>query len=283
MKTIVIFADESKERVGRAVAEFTTWLGNRCKVRSVDLRTPETPIDFEDVDAAVVFGGDGSFLAAARLLGGCEIPIVGVNLGKLGFLAELSEEEIRDNLDDILSGRHKPVKRLMIQATIEREGRTTDGPFLALNDLVLRHTLPTHMLTFSLSVDGETATNYSGDGVIISTPVGSTAYALSAGGPILTPGLECLVATPICPHALANRSLVLRANSVLRLNLLESDQPAQITLDGRQTAQVDPTDTVVVKAAPHPLCFIETGKRTFFQTLREKMHWEGHPNYDGHG
>jgi len=278
MKQIVIFADQTREKVARAVADFRKWLGGRCKVQSVDLSDPGEDICYEGADAAVVFGGDGSFLTAARLLGGCEIPVVGVNLGKLGFLVELAEDELRESLDDILSGKHKPVKRLMLEASIERE-RGTDGPFLALNDVVLRHLLPTRMLTFSLSVDGEKATNYSGDGLIVSTPVGSTAYALSAGGPILTPGLECLVATPICPHALANRSLVLRANSELRLNLLDPHQTAQITLDGRETAKVGPEDTVVVKAAPHPLFLIETGRRSFFQTLREKMHWEGHPNY----
>jgi len=137
------------------------------------------------------------------------------------------------------------------------------------------------MLTFSLSVDGQEATNYSGDGLIISTPVGSTAYALSAGGPIIVPGVECLVAAPICPHALANRPLVLSSKSELRLKLLPPRQQAQITLDGRETIKVMPDDTVVVKAAPHPVYLIETGKRTFFQTLREKMHWEGHPNYGG--
>ncbi len=280
MKQIIIFADQTKERVARAVADFKKWLGGRCKVQLVDLGGPGEDICYEGTDAAIVFGGDGAFLAAARLLGGCEIPVVGVNLGKLGFLVELAEDELRASLDDILSGKHKPVKRLMLQAAIERESGT-DGPFLALNDVVLRHLLPTHMLTFSLLVDGEKATNYSGDGLIISTPVGSTAYALSAGGPILTPGLECLVATPICPHALANRSLVLRANSELRLALLDPRQTAQITLDGREIAKVGPRDTVVVKAAPHPLYLIETGRRNFFQTLREKMHWGGHPNYGG--
>ncbi|HUW56164.1 MAG TPA: NAD(+)/NADH kinase [Planctomycetota bacterium] len=279
MKHLVIFSDSSRENVARAVADFTTWLGSRCRVQSVDLRTPGGPVNFENVDAAVVFGGDGSFLTAARRLGGCEIPLVGVNLGKLGFLAELSEDELRESLDDILSGKHQPVKRLMLQARIERPDGTTGGPFLALNDLVLRHVLPTHMLSFRLSVNGEEATDYAGDGLIISTPVGSTAYALSAGGPILTPGVQCLVATPICPHALANRSLVMTSRCELRLELLDPAEQAHITLDGRETASVMPGDVVVVTAAPHPLCLIETGKRTFFQTLREKMNWEGHPNY----
>jgi NAD+ kinase len=137
------------------------------------------------------------------------------------------------------------------------------------------------MLTFCLSVNGEQATNYNGDGLIISTPVGSTAYSLSAGGPILVPGVDCLVATPICPHSLANRSIVLASSSELRLSLLNPLQQAQLTFDGQETLAITPGDTVVVTRAPHPLCLIETGKRTFFQMLREKMDWEGHPNYGG--
>lgn len=278
MKQIIVFADHTKEKAVRAMADFKDWLGERCEVRSVDLRSPDENADFRGADLAVVFGGDGSFLAAARLLGGHEVPMVGINMGKLGFLVELSEDELRDGFDDILSGKHKPVKRLMLQAAIEREDGG-EGPFLALNDVVLRHALPTRMLMFCLSVNGEEATNYSGDGLIISTPVGSTAYALSAGGPILVPGVQGMVATPICPHALANRSLVLTEKCELRLNLLDPTQSAHITLDGHRTVRVTPRDTVVVKAAPHPLFLIETGGRTFFQTLREKMHWEGQPNY----
>ena len=280
MKRIVVFANQSREIVRKAVAEFQKWLGSRCELRVVALNEPEHAEDFGSTDLVIVFGGDGSLLRAARRLRGHEVPVVGVNLGKLGFLAELSETELREGLDDILSAKHKPVKRLMLQTTIER-AHGVQGPYLALNDIVLRHSLPTHMLTFRLAVNGEQATNYNGDGLIISTPVGSTAYSLSAGGPILVPGVECLVATPICPHSLANRSIVLAPTSELRLSLLNPLQQAQLTFDGQETVPVIPADSVVVTRAPHPLCLIETGKRTFFQTLREKMDWEGHPNYGG--
>ena len=280
MKRIVVFANPSRENVRRAVADFEKWLGARGEVRVVALDKPEKKENFAGADLAIVFGGDGSILRAARRLRGAEVPVVGVNMGKLGFLAELSEAELRENLDDILSGKHKPVRRLMLQVTVERKG-AVQGPYLALNDVVLRHSLPTHMLTFCLSVNGEQATNYNGDGLIISTPVGSTAYSLSAGGPILVPGVDCLVATPICPHSLANRSIVLASSSELRLSLLNPLQQAQLTFDGQETLAITPGDTVVVTRAPHPLCLIETGKRTFFQMLREKMDWEGHPNYGG--
>jgi len=278
MKRIVVFASPSRENVRKAVAEFEKWIGSRCDVRVVPLDEPEKKENFAGTDIAIVFGGDGSFLRAARRLHGCEVPVVGVNMGKLGFLAELSEAELRERLDDILSGKLKPVRRLMLQATVESKAGSR-GPYLALNDVVLRHALPTHMLTFCLSVNGEQATNYNGDGLIISTPVGSTAYSLSAGGPILVPGVDSLVATPICPHSLANRSIVLAASSELRLGLVNPMQQAQLTFDGQETVAITPADSVVVTSAPHPLCLIETGKRTFFQMLRQKMDWEGHPNY----
>jgi NAD+ kinase len=280
MKRIVVFANQSRENVRRAVADFEKWLGPRCEVRCIALNEPEKKENFAGSDLVIVFGGDGSLLRAARRLRGHELPVVGVNMGKLGFLAELSETELRERLDDILSGKHNPVKRLMLQATVER-AHGAQGPYLALNDVVLRHSLPTHMLTFCLSVNAERATSYNGDGLIVSTPVGSTAYSLSAGGPILVPGVECIVATPVCPHSLANRSIVLASSSELRLSLLNPLQQAQLTFDGQETIAVTPADAVVVTKAPHPFCLIETGKRTFFQTLREKMDWEGHPNYGG--
>ena len=267
MNRIVIFADQTRERVARAVSDFRKWLGDRCDVVSVALDEPPGEVDFDHVDLAVVFGGDGSFLAAARRLGGAKVPVVGVNMGKLGFLAELSKDELCERFDDICCGKLKPVERLMLEARIEHRDKT-DGPYLALNDVVFRHFLPTRMLSFSLSVNGEKAIDYSGDGLIVSTPVGSTAYALSAGGPILVPGVQGLIATPICSHALANRPLVLTSKCELKLNLTESKQEAQLTIDGHDTFKIAPDDTVTVRAAPHPLFLIETGKRTFFQTLR---------------
>ena len=158
----------------QAVDDFSDWLGTRSRARVVDLSQKPEDTDYADTDLAVVFGGDGAFLAAARRLGGLPVPVVGVNMGRLGFLAELSEDELREHFDDICCGRLKPVERIMLQASIERKGET-DGPHIALNDIVLRHYLSARMLNFRLSVNGEEATSYAGDGIIIATPVGSTA------------------------------------------------------------------------------------------------------------
>lgn len=277
-KRIVVFANLSRPEVRRAVEDFRAWLGGRCETDVVAIEKPDGDEDFRGVDLALVFGGDGSLLRAARRLHGAEVPVVGVNMGRLGFLAELSVDEVRERFDDLLAGKMKPTRRLMLQVVLERKSGA-GKPRVATNDVVLRNAQPTRMLAFSLSVNGEEAVNYNGDGLILSSPTGSTAYSLSAGGPILVPGVDVLVATPICPHALANRSIVLPASAQMRLRILHPAQRALLTLDGQESSEVTPDDEVVVAASPHPLCLVDTGTRTFFQTLREKMHWEGLPNY----
>ena len=278
MKHVVIFADRSKRNVERAVDSFRKWLGRRCRLRVVSLNKPKMHVDYTGTDLAIVFGGDGSMLAAARRVCQHDVPIVGVNLGKLGFLAELNEDELREHFDEMIAGEYAPVARVMLETTITRADNRTEVR-LALNDVVLRHALSTRMLSFSLTVDGEVASGYNSDGLIISTPVGSTAYALSAGGPIIAPGTQCLVATPICAHSLANRSLVLADTCELSVQLLDARQRAHLTFDGQETLRITPKDKFVVRAAPHPMQLIELGTRSFFQTLREKMQWGGHPNY----
>jgi NAD+ kinase len=228
---------------------------------------------------AIVFGGDGSVLAAARLLGGRPIPLVGVNLGKMGFLAELDEDELNAQLTDILSGRGRVVERLMLQAQL-RTGNELGEPHLALNDVVLTGQSRQRMLTVTLVVNGERTITYDGDGIIVSTPLGSTAYSLSAGGPIVTPELDVLIVTPICPHSLANRSLVVSADSVLELVPVRPDCSTAVTLDGQRLVDLCAGAHVVIKASPHRLRLVETGTRTFFTTLREKMNWQA-PNKRG--
>ena len=172
MSRIIVFANMTRPRVKRAVEDFETWLGGRAEVSVFGLNSDEPVGRYAEADVAIVFGGDGSLLRVARKLGGCELPVVGVNIGKLGFLAELSESELREGLDDILGGKVRPVKRLMLQAHVERDGRA--GPsYLALNDVVLGGSAQMRMLSFRLWVNGEVATDYNGDGLIVSTRRGS--------------------------------------------------------------------------------------------------------------
>lgn len=277
-KRVVLFANFSRPEVKKAVDDFRAWLSDRCETTLVAIEKPAEDEHFERASLAIVFGGDGSLLRAARRLGGAQVPVVGVNMGRLGFLAELSADELRAGFDALLAGKMKPTPRLMLSVRIDRKGK--DGkPRLAANDVVLRHAQATRMITFELAVNAERAIRYTGDGLIISTPTGSTAYSLSAGGPVVAPGVACILATPICPHALANRSVVLNEDAELRLGLLDPKQRALLALDGQESSEITSDETVVVTRAPHALLLIDTGARSFFQTLREKLNWEGQPNY----
>ena len=275
METIVLFVNPRKSEAVRAVAGFKRTVSGSYRLVEVDPQE-DRRLPTDEARLAIVFGGDGSVLAAARLLGGRSIPLVGVNVGKMGFLAELTEEELTAQLDEILSGRGRVVERLMLQAQL-RSGEELGEARLALNDVVLSSQARVRMMTVALLVNGERAITYDGDGIIVSTPLGSTAYSLSAGGPIVTPGLDVLIVTPICPHSLANRSLVVSADSELELVPLQPDRAPAVTLDGQELMEIGAGEHVVIQAAPHRLSLVETGSRTFFTTLREKMNWQGPP------
>lgn len=275
METILLFVNPRKSSAVRAVATFRNSFGKSYRLVEVDPQGSKT-LTTDEATLAIVFGGDGSVLAAARLLGGRPIPLVGVNVGKMGFLAELTETELNSRLADILSGRGRVVERLMLQAQV-RTGDTLSEPRLALNDVVLNGGSRLRMMTVTLLVNGEETITYDGDGIIVSTPVGSTAYSLSAGGPIATPGLDVLIVTPICPHSLTNRSLVVSADSELELVPVRPERPTAVTLDGQELIELSVGQQVLVKAAPNRLKLVETGTRTFFTTLREKMNWGALP------
>ena len=273
METILLFVNPCKSKAVRAVARFRSAFGNSYNLVEVDPQGSKT-LPTDEATLAIVFGGDGSVLAAARLLRGRPIPLVGVNLGKMGFLAELTEAELNSQLADILSGRGKVVERLMLQAQV-RTGDVLSEPRLALNDVVLNGGSRLRMITVTLLVNGEETITYDGDGIIVATPLGSTAYSLSAGGPIATPGLDVLIVTPICPHSLTNRSLVVSADSELELVPVRQERPTAVTLDGQELIELNVDQQILVKAAPNRLKLVETGTRTFFTTLREKMNWGG--------
>ena len=275
METILLVVNRRKPEALRAVQAFETAFASRYRLVQVDAEGAGTPPP-EQARLAIVFGGDGSVLAAARLLAGRPIPLVGVNLGKMGFLAELDQDELNSQLTDILSGRGRVVERLMLQAQV-RTGRELGEPRFALNDVVLTGQSRLRMLTVTLVVNGERTITYDGDGIIVSTPLGSTAYSLSAGGPIVTPGLDVLIVTPICPHSLANRSLVVSADSVLELLPVRPTCATAVTLDGQEMIDLCVGQNVVIKSSPHRLQLVETGTRTFFTTLREKMNWQAPP------
>jgi NAD+ kinase len=231
----------------------------------------------EVIDAAellVVLGGDGSVLAAARAVGDRDVPILGINLGHLGFLTEVRQEDAVAALDRVLAGAAQVVERQRIAVRVLRAGREISSG-VALNDAVItKGSALARMIELDVRVDGEHIAMFRSDGLIVATPTGSTAYNLSAGGPVVEPSVEALVVNPICPHILSLRPLVVRADCAIEV-ILRVEQ-ATLTRDGQVGTSLEPGDRVCIARAAHPARFVELAPHDHFETLRTKLGWGSH-------
>ena len=224
-------------------------------------------------DLAVVIGGDGTLLNAGRFLAPAGVPILGVNAGRLGFMVDVAPEDLRKTLDHVLAGRYRREPRLLLSAEI-RHGRRTRGPFLAINDVVVRNQATVRMIDFETWLDDEFISQHRADGIIVSTPTGSTAYALSSGGPVLHPALEALAVVPICPHTFSDRPVVFGAGRTIRITLGGArGTTAMCTFDGQDNETLAAGDTVVVTRSPHVMELIHPRNYRYFNILRSKLHW----------
>jgi NAD+ kinase len=271
-KKVVIVGDGEKAEVAKASEVLRPLVEAAARLLAIDLKD-EMDLEKIKADLVLVLGGDGAILGVARRLGKNQLPVVGVNLGKFGFLAEFSLEEIKENMPELLAGNFRPRPRLMLNCRIRR-GRKLRQKNLALNDAVVSGSGPSRMLYLNLEINGEVVSTFGGDGLIVATPVGSTAHSLSAGGPILVPDMEAFIISPICPHTLANRPLVVSSESKLHLNVLTPSSGVMLTLDGQLFFKINPQDRIEITKADQYFQLIETGRRTYYQTLREKFHWE---------
>jgi len=274
MKKIIILGDKRKGTVARTIESILGELEKKARVVKIDLDMTE---DLEKIEADYVFtfGGDGSILSTARRLGSNQIPVVGVNLGAFGFLAEFSVEEFKRNLDKILAGELKVQERMLLDCAILENDRAIFSNYL-LNDVVVSRSSPARMVFCKLSIDGDDVTDFGGDGVIVSTPSGSTAHSLAAGGPVLEPSLEAFIVTPLCPHSLTNRPLVVPAASVITLSARAADSDVVVSFDGQLTHKLREDQVVQVKKAGRNFKIVEVGARSYYQTLRDKLHWGGY-------
>lgn len=228
--------------------------------------------DPRPLDLLVVLGGDGTFLKAARLYGHRQAPILGINLGGLGFLTEIALDEAQTLFEMILKGDYQTEERMMLQARILREGETL--PALSfLNDAVINKGALARIIELETSIGGQFLTSYRGDGLIVSTPTGSTAYNLSAGGPILHPALNTIILTPICPFTLTNRPIILGDDSVIDIRLGSKVSEVWLTYDGQVGYPLKPGDVVRVQKAEKPLRLIKTPFKNYFEILRTKLKW----------
>lgn len=228
-----------------------------------------------DVDMVVVLGGDGTLLSMADSIGsaGSGIPILGVNFGSLGFLTEVTLPELYRSLDAAVAGRAHVEERMMLRA-ITRRGEQIFERSIALNDVVITKAARSRMIDLSVSVSNEFVTRVRADGLIVATPTGSTAYNMSAGGPIVEPSVDALLLTPIAPHTLTNRPVVIPANAVVRVqpNMTDRDE-AFVTFDGQAGFQLQSGDDIEVRRAEQPLRLIRPSTRSYFEVLRTKLKW----------
>jgi NAD+ kinase len=223
------------------------------------------------VDALIVLGGDGTLLSMARAVGDLGVPILGVNLGGLGFLTATTLDEMLPALEALLAGGMAVEERMMLGARVLR-GVQTVGEHVALNDVVITKSAMSRIIDLAISVDGRHATSYRADGLIISTPTGSTAYNLSAGGPILFPTMDAVVLTPIAPHTLSNRPIVLPGAQRVDVTLLV-DQEVMLTMDGQVGVRLRQGDVVQVEKAHARIRLLRFAQKDFFSVLRTKLKW----------
>jgi len=281
MKTIGVVAKRDRRKALALTQKLVQWLRRRGRIVLLDADAAEA-LGLPDgvskqemmrrADLVVVLGGDGTFLSVARLASKREVPILGVNLGGLGFLTDVKPEEIFPALQRVLGGNYRVERRTVLAAAVIRGGKVVRR-FQALNDVVINKGALARIIDLEASVNGEPLCTFKADGLIFSTPTGSTAYSLSAGGPIVEPSVGVLLVSPICPHTLTNRPIVLPDRERVRVEIRASDEDVVLTLDGQEGMQLASGDCVEVRRSPNHVALVRSPARTFFEVLRAKLRW----------
>lgn len=229
------------------------------------------------VDLIVSMGGDGTLLATGRSVGAAGTPILGVNLGSLGFLTPRTPEQIEPSLDAVLEGKYQIVQRMLLQAWVDSK-EVTERPY-ALNDIVLDRGHSSRVLDINLRVNGEDVVTYKADGLVIATPTGSTAYSLAVGGPIMHPSMEAMIAAPIAAFSLTTRPMIFSGEDILQLRLLNRGRTANLILDGQIVVGVHEQEPVTIRRADFKLKFVIFQENSYYKLLKSKLHWGVPPDY----
>jgi len=279
--TVGIVTKPKFPEIKDVVKDLVSWLRERRKEVILDPKAAtllgETAANAKaqmagKADLVIVLGGDGTMLNAARLVEERSVPILGVNLGGLGFLTEVSLEHIHPTLERIFAGDYHVEERLMLRARIERHGEHV-AHATVLNDVVISKGTLARMIEIQISINGQFVTRLRGDGLIVSTATGSTAYSMSAGGPVVHPSVHALILTPICPHTLTHRPLLIPSDVSLEVILTGKDEGAMTTFDGQVGVAMSQGDTVFIQASDHQTKLIRFPDRTYFDVLRKKLKW----------
>ena len=276
---LIIFCDAKRKYAAEAVEAFTNFVKDKADILTTCFRQDCSIDVLKKADYAVVFGGDGTILSAARDLSETDVPVIGVNVGKLGFLAEFSLEELEQHFDKITKKEIVIENRMILQCSVSNNDKETFTS-TAINDLVISAGDPFGMIELKMSVKGQALAGCMGDGVIISTPTGSTAYNLSAGGPILSANLSAIVITPLSPHSLSFRPIVINSNNVVEITPQKLNPGTMLSLDGQLQHKLSIGDVVKVERHPGAFLVVNNPTRTQWDTLGSKLNWATKPKYN---
>jgi NAD+ kinase len=282
ISTVALISKPGKPELAKALPELLSRLSKAGVRALVDPETAayvpdqevvaRTEIADRNPDLVIVLGGDGTLLAAARAVARTEIPLLAVNLGSLGFLTEVPMSELYATFEAMQQNRGFRDSRAMLQCQVKRREETV-AEYLALNDVVVTKSAIARIIEVDVAVNGSFVSNFKADGVIVSTPTGSTAYSLAAGGPVLEPTVDAFVITPVSPHALTNRPIVLKDSSEITMSVRESSEPTTLTVDGQVGMQLLDGDRILCCKSKHKVHLVRMPGRSFFDVLRTKLKW----------
>ena len=270
---ILLGSGDRRPELNTAIDDIRPVIKKHLNVVHEDLNYSKS-LDGVDADIAIVLGGDGSILRAARQMHSRQLPVLGVNLGKLGFLADIQPDDLDKALELMSAGNFRVVNHLMMRCQVLYDGEVKFDE-IGLNELALLGGPPFNIQRFDLTVDGEFATSYSCDGLIISTPIGSTAHNLSAGGPILRKNLQAFVISPISPHTLTVRPVVDTADRIYEVCVKQPNESTSVVLDGQEICRLSENHCVRLQKAEPIFQLIEIAGKGYYRTLREKLGWRG--------
>ena len=287
LDSVGLIVNYKKEKTRETACRIIDWLNSKkLKVRiegnmgkelgKEELNCP-TEKFLKEVDLIISLGGDGTLLRAARLAAVEDIPVFGVNLGGLGFLTQIGINDLEKSLEKLYQGRYFLDERMMLNCTVKRRGEEI-GKFTALNDVVIGKGAFARIICLATYVNNDYVITYSADGLVVSTSTGSTAYSLSAGGPILNPNINSIILTPICPHTLSARPLIIGENDQVKIKLESSEEKVMVTIDGQEGFVLKPKDEVMIKKSDHKTRLITFKEKSFYAILREKLRWSGQIN-----
>ncbi len=275
---IMVLGNAQRQGVMEEAKQLLPFLREHCEVVIDDLLQSQD-LSKVNADIALVLGGDGAILRAARQMGYRQTPVLGVNLGKLGFLADLNPDEVREVFPAVLSGQYQVTQHLMFECALHDRDSGEESTYLGLNEVTVQTGPPFPIIQLDLLINGEKVSRYNGDGLMLSTPIGSTAHNLSAGGPILGQDLAAFVITPICPHSLTARPLVDSAEKEYMIAIQGEDSHAMLRIDGQETIPLTNRHRVTVRKARVNFSLVKVPGKSYYQTLKDKLNWGSLPVY----